>query len=127
MMLQLGGHTQLQKATKNPNQANVNTRPYILNGLSPGTERALWLTGLTTGAFHSVVISYMIADSRKTFRTLDVKGEVQKVSSCGKMAMRGEDKVFVVEKEEKDGGPDVTRLDEKMCFLRDFHLSSCRK
>ncbi len=74
VVLQLGGHTQLQKATKNPNQANVNTRPYILMGLSPGTERALWLTGLTTGAFHSVVISYMIADSRKTFRNLGVKG-----------------------------------------------------
>lgn len=58
--LKFGGHTQLQNATKNPNQANVNTRPYILMGLSPGIERAFRLTGLTTGALHNVVISYII-------------------------------------------------------------------
>ena len=41
-----------QKATKKPNQAKLNTRPYTLIGLRIGIERALPLTGLISGAFH---------------------------------------------------------------------------
>ena len=49
-----------QNATKKPNQAKKKTRPYILMGFSPGIERALRLTGLTTGALHSVVGSNIL-------------------------------------------------------------------
>lgn len=42
-----------QKATKKPNHAKLNTRPYMLMGLKTGIERALRLTGLMSGAFHS--------------------------------------------------------------------------
>ena len=44
-----------QNATKKPNHAKKKTRPYMLKGFRPGIERALRLTGLTTGGFHSVV------------------------------------------------------------------------
>lgn len=49
-----------QKATKNPNHEKVNTRPYILKGFKAGMDRALRLTGLTTGALQRVVTSYMV-------------------------------------------------------------------
>lgn len=39
-----------QKAMKKPNQEKKNTRPYLLIGLKMGTDRAFWLTGLTSGA-----------------------------------------------------------------------------
>ena len=51
-----------QNATKKPNQAKKKTRPYMLKGFKPGMERALRLTGLTTGAFHSVVRSSILSD-----------------------------------------------------------------
>lgn len=60
--IRLGSHTQLQNATKNPNQEKKNTRPYILMGLNPGIERAFRLTGLTTGALHNVVGSNIVVD-----------------------------------------------------------------
>jgi hypothetical protein len=42
-----------QNAMKNPNQEKKNTRPYMLMTFRMGTERALWLIGLTSGASHS--------------------------------------------------------------------------
>ena len=48
-----------QKASMNANHAKVNTRPYILMGFKPGIERAFRLIGLTSGARHRVVTSYM--------------------------------------------------------------------
>ena len=68
--LKLESHTQLQKATKNPNQANVKTRPYMSIGLKPGIERAFLLTGLTTGALHKVVTSNIAAASEMRFEGL---------------------------------------------------------
>lgn len=53
-----------QNATKKPNHAKKKTRPYILRGFRPGIERALRLTGLTTGAFHSVVGSNILRGPR---------------------------------------------------------------
>lgn len=47
-------------ATMNPNHANVNTLPYTLAGLSAGIERALWLTGFTSGAFHKSLASNIL-------------------------------------------------------------------
>jgi hypothetical protein len=60
-----------QKASMNANQAKVNTRPYILMGFSPGMDRALRLTGFTTGARHKVVKSYI--SSRVDERTTEQK------------------------------------------------------
>ena len=71
--LRLGSHTQLQKATKNPNQANVKTRPYTLIGLNAGIERAFLLTGLTTGALHKVVTSNIAVASKTRFECLAIK------------------------------------------------------
>ncbi len=53
-----------QNATKKPNHAKKKTRPYMLTGFRPGIERALRLTGLTTGAFHSVVGSNILRSAR---------------------------------------------------------------
>jgi hypothetical protein len=39
-----------QKAMKKPNHPKKKTRPYMLVGLRNGMERALWLTGFTSGA-----------------------------------------------------------------------------
>ena len=69
----LGSHTQLQKATKNPNQANVKTRPYTLIGLNAGIERAFLLTGLTTGALHKVVTSNIAVASETRFEGLAIE------------------------------------------------------
>lgn len=44
---------QLQKAMKNPHHESRKTRPYMLRGFKAGTDFALWLTGLISGAFHS--------------------------------------------------------------------------
>ena len=41
-----------QKAIMKPNHEKKNTRPYTLIGFKPGMDRALRLTGLTTGACH---------------------------------------------------------------------------
>ena len=49
-----------QKASMNPNQAKVNTRPYMLTGFKPGIDRAFRLIGLTSGARHRVVMSNMV-------------------------------------------------------------------
>lgn len=48
-------------ATMNPNHAKVNTLPYTLTGLSAGIERAFWLTGFTSGAFHKSLTSSILA------------------------------------------------------------------
>jgi hypothetical protein len=42
-----------QNAIMKPNQEKKNTRPWILITLNRGTERALWLIGLSSGAFQS--------------------------------------------------------------------------
>lgn len=52
-------------ATMNPNHANVNTLPYTLAGLSAGIERAFWLTGFTSGAFHKSLTSSIFAGERE--------------------------------------------------------------
>ena len=52
-------------ATMNPNHANVNTLPYTLAGLSAGIERAFWLTGFTSGAFHRSLTSSIFAGERE--------------------------------------------------------------
>lgn len=56
---------QLKKASMNPNQAKLNTRPYLLNGLSMGIDRALPLIGLMAGACHSVLMSKPIVSYRE--------------------------------------------------------------
>lgn len=38
---------------KNPIHEKKKTRPYILKMFSMGIDLALWLIGLTSGAFHS--------------------------------------------------------------------------
>lgn len=55
-------------ATMNPNHANVNTLPYTLIGLSAGIERAFWLTGFKSGAFHKSLTSSIFASDKKSFR-----------------------------------------------------------
>ena len=40
-------------------------------------ERALWLTGLTTGALHSVVTSNIVVGSRRWFRKKLDYGQVE--------------------------------------------------
>lgn len=52
---------QLQNAIKKPNQEKNQTRPYILIGLRPGIDRALWLIGLTSGALKSSIGLYILA------------------------------------------------------------------
>ena len=42
-----------QKAIMNPNHEKKKTRPWILITLNRGTERALWLMGLSSGALQS--------------------------------------------------------------------------
>jgi hypothetical protein len=44
-----------QKATKKPNHEKKKTRPYMLRTLKKGTDRALWLIGLTSGALKSTL------------------------------------------------------------------------
>lgn len=39
-----------KKATKKPSQENKNTRPYLLNGFKIGTDKALYVRGLISGA-----------------------------------------------------------------------------
>ena len=51
-----------QKATKKPNHAKKNTRPYTLTGFKPGIERAFLFMGLTIGALHRVVISNILME-----------------------------------------------------------------
>lgn len=48
-----------QNATRNPNQENVKTRPYLLIGFNTGIDRALWLSGLTSGARQSKLILFI--------------------------------------------------------------------
>lgn len=55
------------KATMNPNHANVNTLPYTLIGLRAGIERAFWLTGFKSGAFHRSLMSSIFASDKKVF------------------------------------------------------------
>lgn len=52
-------------ATMNPNHANVNTLPYTLIGLSAGIERAFWLTGFRSGAFHKSLTSSIFAGDKR--------------------------------------------------------------
>ena len=53
-----------QKAMKKPNHEKKNTRPYMLMTFRMGTERALWLIGLTSGAFHSSATLTMLLKPR---------------------------------------------------------------
>lgn len=53
---------QLQKAMKKPHHESRKTRPYMLIGLNAGIDLALWLTGLISGAFHSVAMEGGIAE-----------------------------------------------------------------
>lgn len=62
-----------QKASMNANQANVNTRPYILIGFKPGIERAFRLIGLTSGARHRVVTSNMMSEQNEKLLAGDVQ------------------------------------------------------
>lgn len=54
-------------ATMNPNHANVNTLPYRLIGLSAGIERAFWLAGFKSGAFHKSLTSSIFGSNKKVF------------------------------------------------------------
>ena len=80
--LKLGSHTQLQKATKNPNQANVKTRPYTLIGFKAGIERAFLLTGLTTGALHKVATSNIAVASETRFEGLAIDRLLRSRTKC---------------------------------------------
>ena len=57
-----------QKAMKNPNQEKKNTRPYLLTGLNTGIDRALWLTGFSSGADQST-------ESGNIFSSCDVSNK----------------------------------------------------
>lgn len=65
-------------ATMNPNHANVNTLPYTLARLSAGIERAFWLTGFTSGAFHKSLTSGIFAGER-SFRLTTVPRQATRV------------------------------------------------
>lgn len=106
-MFKPGSLTQLQNATKNPNQAKKKTRPYILTGLKPGIERAFRLTGLTTGALHSVVTSNIVVGSPSGSEPWVWKGrsEARSEELWGRIWL-GEEEVFVEEQGGSSGGLD---------------------
>jgi len=53
-MLNMGHTYHAKNAIMNPNHANVNTLPYLLNGFRIGIERAFPLTGFISGGCQRV-------------------------------------------------------------------------
>lgn len=89
----------------------------MLIGLSPGTERALWLTGLTTGAFHNVVGSNIVVFLEAILSLGYRRVEVEKcLKSFGKKAGREKRKYLYGERPPRWRVERVSRLDGRSPF-----------